>query len=385
MIRLQCECGRKIAAPDQWLGKRVKCPQCGRPVLVAPPGAAPAQSAPLQAAPAHPAPAPREPVEQSAPQTEPVVLGRSSAEEDEAPISSRVAVASSSRVDEQDEQSPEIPEPSAQVSAPSIEPVRPSAATAPQVRFEPPQSPTVPSPEKTADLPPGEDDESEFYEKQKRLPRVLGTLGLLIAVAAGAACWVPQLDQVTLYIALGGVAISTIGFGLSMSRYRLGLAMPVIGLVASLLAMAMPYVLPAFPRIAPVRYVQRADQAKEHEAEVEAESQRRGLLSVESLRLTGAKDSLAPEVAYKLINRSGKTIKQITGSIQLIDRDHRALGGLALNLSGPYEPNEVIEGKNEWTMEDATQSAIADNHFTADYRADQVVYSDGSTKSYNKP
>ena len=36
MIKVTCECGRKISASDKFLNKRVKCPQCGRPVLIAP-------------------------------------------------------------------------------------------------------------------------------------------------------------------------------------------------------------------------------------------------------------------------------------------------------------------------------------------------------------
>jgi hypothetical protein len=231
---------------------------------------------------------------------------------------------------------------------------------------------------------PHDDDKDDFYEKQKLLPRIMGTLGLLVAVAAGASCWFPPYDRWTLYIALAAIAISTMGFGLSMSRYRLGLAMPVLGLIASFAAMGLPIVLPSFGKLAPQHYLDRANKENEQKAAAEAEEQRRGLLSVEALRLTGSKDALAPEVAYKLINRTGKTIKQISGSLQFTDRNHRPLGGLALNLMGPYGPNAVIDGKNEWTMDDAMQSAIADNHFIAEYRANQVVYTDGTSKNYNE-
>lgn len=38
-IRLKCDCGREIAARDDWAGRKVACPACKAPVLVsAPPG-----------------------------------------------------------------------------------------------------------------------------------------------------------------------------------------------------------------------------------------------------------------------------------------------------------------------------------------------------------
>jgi hypothetical protein len=232
---------------------------------------------------------------------------------------------------------------------------------------------------------PADREEDEFYLKGSRLPRLMGILGLLVAIGAGASCWLPPLDQWTLYIAWGGVAFSTIGLGLSMSRYRVGLLMPVVGLVASLIALSFPAIVPYFGKAAPAHNLQQtADDRRQHEA-AEEEAQRRGILSVESIQLTGNKDSLAAELAYKLINRSGKAIKAIEGSIRLTDRDHHSLGGLSLNLSGPFAPNGVIDGKNTWTMEDATQQAIADNKFTAEYRAQEVIYADGSVQTYSRP
>ena len=38
-IQFQCSNGHKINAPDQYAGKKVKCPKCGTPTLVAPPPA----------------------------------------------------------------------------------------------------------------------------------------------------------------------------------------------------------------------------------------------------------------------------------------------------------------------------------------------------------
>lgn len=371
MIRLECACGRKIAAPDQWLGKRVKCPQCGKPVLVVSPDAAPVQTAGAEA-----------PVQRAAP--------IASIAETEAPAPqvariSPVSVAPAPIVEEPKEELRERMESAPPVAGSATESVQPPEHEGSAIA-EPVAAPAVLGPASGLEpVPPAdEEDEDDFYMKQKGLPRLLGTLGLLVAIGAGVSCWAPQFDGWTLYIALAGVALSTMGFGLSMSRYRLGLAMPVIGLIASLAALAFPHMLPLFGKFAPAHYVERADQEREQKAEAEAEAQRRGLIAVESLRLTGNKDSLAPELAYKLINRSGKTITQVVGSIQLTDRDHRSLGGLALNLKGPYGPNDVIDGKNEWTMEDATQSAIADNHFTAEYRVDQVNYSDGTVKNYGR-
>lgn len=384
MIRLQCVCGRKIAAPDQWLGKRVKCPQCGKPVLVVAAEGAPRPAARSETATPH-----AEPVGSSA-QMEQASIGQTTAPAPEVAEDRPVAAAPPppppATIEEPKEEFHAQDEPSPSIAAPESDAVQ-TPTREPEPLAEPATADAVPrSASGLAPVPPPTegDDEDDFYMKQKRLPRLLGTLGLLVAIGAGASCWSPELDAWTLYIALAGVALSTMGFGLSMSRYRLGLAMPVIGLIASLAALAFPRMLPLFGKYAPAHYVEQADMERQQKAESEAEAQRRGLLSVESLRLTGSKDSLAPEVAYKLINRSGKTIKQIAGSIQLTDRDHRPLGGLGLNLMGPFGPNAVIDGKNVWTMEDATQSAIADNHFVAEYRADQVTYTDGTVKNYGR-
>lgn len=374
MIRLQCVCGRKMAAPDQWLGKRVKCPQCGQPVAVVHAETTPAATQLTEEAPRDAA------TLQSRAEIRRVAAPQISDE----PISANSSPATNEGREESSENSDLSIEPSpvavSQAAGPAQRrPVAPraTAGAAPISTF-------ASSASAGESMPPDADDKDDFYEKQKLLPRLTGTLGLLVAIGAGASCWFPPYDGWTLYIALAGVAISTMGLGLSMSRYRLGLAMPVLGLIASLAVMGFPHFLPFFGKITPQHYVDRGNLENEQQAQAEAESQRRGLLSVESLRLTGNKDTLVPELAYKLINRSGKTIKQITGSLQLSDREHRPLGGLVLNLVGPYEPNGVIEGKNEWTMQDAAQSAIADKHFTAEYKADQIEYTDGTTKNYNE-
>jgi hypothetical protein len=229
-----------------------------------------------------------------------------------------------------------------------------------------------------------EDDEDDFETKQRRLPRFLGVLGLLVALAAAASCWIPEIDPWTLYIALGGVAVATLGFGVAMSRHRIGLMMPLVGLLASLLAMALPFALPLLGKAAPAHYVARAEQARQDRDQATIDAQSRGILYVQSVHLTGNKESLAPEVEYKLINKSGKVIRLIHGSIQLSDRDHRALGGLALDLPGPIEINATVQGKNNWTMEDATQAALADNKVDADYRTRQVLYADGTVQTFNQ-
>src|SRR5258708_3919566 len=54
MIRLQCECGRRINAPDQYLGKRVKCPKCGKGILVGAKGGRAPASEPTPAGKASP-------------------------------------------------------------------------------------------------------------------------------------------------------------------------------------------------------------------------------------------------------------------------------------------------------------------------------------------
>lgn len=361
MIPLQCVCGRKIAAPDKWLGKRVKCPQCGKPVLVAVADDA-AIEPPVPAS----APAPAsEPPATSPSAPSPVVPTNFPAAESETP-----AVASSAIIPEET-RSTEPPQPAP--DAGSSEPSRPSKPLLAPRSSEPMQ------------MAPKEEKDEDYSLKLGCLPRVLGALGILVAIGAGVSCWFPPLDAWTAYIALGGVAISTLGFGLSMSRYRAGLLLPVIGLVLSLAAIGLPVVLQKVPKIAPRQYLQKADEARRQHEQAAEESQRRGILSVESIHLADNKDPLAAEVSYKLINRSGKAIKLIEGSLQFTDREHRSLGGLALNLAGPIAPSGAVEGKNTWTMEDALRQAISENKFTAEYRAQTVVYSDGTIKTYSRP
>ena len=217
------------------------------------------------------------------------------------------------------------------------------------------------------------------------MPRFLGTLGFLIALFAGASCWFPPLDRASLFIALGGVAISTLGFGLSMSRHRVGVTMPVVGLLFSLAALGLPSALPYIGKLAPTHYMAHEEEIRQQKADLELEAQRRGLLSVVSLHMTGNKDGTAPEVGYKLVNKSGKVIRLIQGSIQLTDRDHRPLGGLVMNVTGPIQPGGSFDGTNEWTMSEAVQSAITDNRFDADYRANDVVYGDGTVQTFPRP
>jgi hypothetical protein len=369
MIRLECACGRKIAAPDAWLGKRVKCPQCGQPVLVVPadaPPDTPAAQAPLSNSEA----------------------GESAAIEASA-IPAPSPVSTSTITDEQAEP------PGLTEGKPPAEPAAASETAA--APTEPPPAPSAKPPRLIAPRAPLhaqaqlgqatyelEDDEEDFESKQARLPRFLGVLGILVALGAAASCWIPEIDPWTLYIALGGVALATLGFGIAMSRHRIGLAMPLVGLFVSLLAMALPFALPQMGRLAPAQYVARAEQARHDIDEAATEAQSRGILSVDWVRLTGNKGSLAPEVQYRLINRSGKVIRLIQGSIQLSDRDHRALGGLSLNLSGPIDVGAAVEGKNNWTMEDATQAALADHKANADYKAGQVLYDDGTIQNFTQ-
>jgi hypothetical protein len=388
MIRLQCACGKRIAAPDPWLGKRVKCPQCGQPVLVVP-ADAPAAEAPAA----------------QTPRAE--ILGQTSRTEPSAVAAPQVAAGTARTVDNprsiDSETASALPmppvvresEPQSQRPAPIetsnwVDDSEPEIATAGTIQPPAPAPSAIPRvtpvqrPMTAAEAFP-DDDEDDFYTKQQRLPRVLGTLGLLVALAAAVSCWFPQFDRSTLYIALGGVAIATIGFGLSMSRHRVGLTMPLIGLIASLLAMCLPFVLPHFGKIAPAHYMARVEDARQQKADAEVEAQRRGILSVVSLQLTGSKNAAAPEVAYKLINKSGKVIQAIEGSIQLTDRDHRPIGGMVMNVPGPIKPGATVQGSNNWTMEQATQSALAESKFDADYRANAVVYGDGTVMTFPRP
>lgn len=367
MIRLQCVCGRKIAAPDPWLGKRVKCPQCGQPVLVVP-AEAPAAGTPVQTL---------------APDQSAAI--ESSIRAAPSPVSTRTVTGEQSESAGAGESKPpeELP-PAPRVDVAPAEPApAPSAKPRRLVAPPPPVHADVQA-DQAAHEKESAQDEEDFESRRARLPRFLGVLGILIALGAAASCWIPQIEPWTLYVALGGVAVATLGFGLAMSRHRIGLALPLVGLFLSLLAMAFPWALPRMGKFAPAPYLARVEQARHDRDDAATDAQSRGILSVDWVRLTGNKESLAPEVEYRLINRSGKVIQLIEGSIQLSDRDHRALGGFLLNLSGPIEVGAAIQGKNNWTMEDAAQAALADHKVDADYKARQVLYADGATQSFQR-
>ena len=338
MMRLECACGRKIAAPDAWLGKRVKCPQCGQPVLVMPADAPASVSGTT-------------------------ITREASVSTDEGEGKSPAEHAAAPRLD------------AAPTEPPSVPPARSPRLVAP---------PAPVNAEVQSGEPYPEDDEDDFETKQARFPRFLGVLAALVGLGAAASCWTPQIDTWTLYVALAGVALATLGFGVAMSRHRIGLSMPLVGLFVSLLAMVSPFILPLMGKAAPAHYVARAERARQDRDDASNDAQSRGVLSVESIRLTGNKDSLAPEVEYKLINKSGKVIRLIVGSIQLADRDHHSLGGLSLNLAGPIAVGAAVQGKNVWTMEDATQSALADRKADSEYKARQVVYADGTVQNFTQ-
>ncbi|HWE93402.1 MAG TPA: hypothetical protein VG269_05455 [Tepidisphaeraceae bacterium] len=400
----------------------MKCPQCGQPVLVAP-ADAPAAVA-TAAAPPAPVPQAERPQAETprakAPQVEtPRIEIPDIAPSREEPARIEPAPTEAARVDTPPPSAPAVRRSSKRASPPAdadagpasvetrpdvAEPAPSAPAAAPANVTEPgPATPSVQESRRTPFLAPSrpaataepqpvlaseafpDDDDDDFYTKRQRLPRFLGTLGVLIALGAGASCWVPQLDRSSLFIALGGMAISTLGFGLSMSRHRTGVTMPVVGLLFSLAALGLPSALPYMGKLAPAHYMAHVEEIRQKKADAEVEAQRRGLLSVVSLHLTGNKGGAAPEVGYKLVNKSGKMIRVIQGSIQLTDRDHRPLGGLVMNVTGPIQPGGTFEGTNDWTMSEAIQSAIGDNRFDADYRANDVVYGDGTVQTFPRP
>lgn len=381
MIRVQCDCGKEIAAPDRWLGMRVKCPQCGSPVVVRTTEGAAGDTA----------------------SGESLSIGES-AVGGETETSSHVAMAIENGAAEA---TPSDPATNADLSLP----VNGDSVVEPAVTGEPahgvassagseaspdprqagePVAPPAPRKRLLAPKPPvnavlhvpiPKDEEADDRDYDPRTqPRILGTVALLIALASGAAYWVPVARPWAVPAAGVAFALAAIGFTLAMSRHRLGYWIPLVALLVSCAALAIPSVMKG--RLA-------ADASHSGSSGYEPEdvgeaARSRKVLKVALLRpvKSGGGGKVA-DLEFKLTNTTGRAVDAVEGSIWLYDRDHSLLDKLRLNVGTPLGPGKSFEGTSTWTISsDRAASALEGNHFTAEYRADAVRYADGSQDSF---
>lgn len=386
MIRLQCDCGRKIAAPDQWLGKRVKCPQCGKPVTVraadgpgAPADAPPERPAAVAVAPAPPGraagkvPAASKVDRQAtvpSPEAEPAAPQALPREAGDLPFESHA---------------PAEP-PGDAVQAPIASGVAPPSSPAEPAPAQPdsPRRQLAPAPSVNATTPKITPEEQAALEvKRRRLPRFVGTLAVLVAAAGSAANWAPAPCKAwAMQVAVGGLVLAVAAIAIAASRRGLGIGVPLLALIVALAAVGTPRAIPLLNggRSGSPRSTTLSDAGEQGPDE----AQRRRILAVDSLRLVSHGEGPVSDIEYKLTNKSGKAINAVTGSVRLYGNGHRALGGLGLSVAQPIAPGASVSGTNTWTLDDDARAALAGGVATAEYRADAVVFADGSEETFAK-
>jgi len=382
MIKFQCECGRKIAAPDQWLGKRVRCPQCGKPVLVQESLA----MAPVVPTPRlEPAPPP-EPKHESAVADSGRAPGSAGISESDDDGESQFGIKRDSAhrppslTPEASAGKAEGPDEREETDDP-FEDIPPVINVSPRKVFVAPNAPPMEYIDQ-APTPGG------------RAPLILGLLGLLAGCAGAALYWVPTVEW---YVspAVGGVGVflALVGVILSLRRERHGLLLPILATLVSALAVSLPWLLPVVqdalsrPIATPTTPTTPThDWTLDKKDDID-ESMRKMVVAVDSIRLVGGKDGPTGVLEYKLTNKSSKPIKLLEGSIQLYDKDHKFLGALSLDASfekSPLVPGASTNGKNTWPMDASVEQSLADSQATAEYRAQSVTYADGSQEKFDK-
>jgi len=380
MIKFQCECGRKIAAPDQWLGRRVKCPQCGKPVLVQ------ETAAVAPAAPAVPAPQPaveekHEPT--ATPDIGPVAGSASDAEHHAA--GSQFNVGSGDDKTHAPRSSSQTPEGRAGDEAADSDAIEDNGDTTSQH-----PAPTVNAPPRQVfvapQAPPVQHEHREG--SHGRGPLLFGVLALIAAIAGAVLYWVPTVESYVSPVVAGlGLFLAIISLILSLRRERTGLAFPVLATVVSLLALSLPWTLPVIQGASSHSESAPAKVWTADKTDAANESMRRMVIAVDSLQLTGDKGGPTAAVEYKLTNKGSRAIKSAAGSIQLYDKDHKSLGALALDPDfgkTPLAPGASANRKSTWPMDSAMQQALSANLATAEYRAETVTFGDGTVEKFDK-
>lgn len=393
MIRLQCDCGRQISAPEQWLGKRVKCPQCARPVLVRPADQADGTELPAErtdsavksvvsvaASSASENPAASSPYFGAAP-----AMATEPSAEPVAPSAEVLATVQ----DDASDASPGEPAPAA-VHDSRLESESPAEAASPSVPAPTPAPPTpprrllAPAPPINAllNIPiPEEDDRAEY--DPRGLPRFLGVLALLIGIASVAAYWSPNAKVWAVPAAGVAFALSAIAFSVGMSRHALGIRIPLLALILSSGMLGYLAWAKSHPPAGSLTSVHSPNADGDDTPEAKKSVR---ILTVASLRPAGKIEGTTVDLHFKLTNTSGRAISAVYGSLQIYDKDHtHRLEMLGLNVNQPLAPKASYESTTTWTLNDSrTPAALEDNRFTAEYRATTVLYADGSEDDFSQ-
>jgi hypothetical protein len=373
MIRLQCECGRRINAPDQYLGKRVKCPKCGKGILVgANGGRAPvADPTPTGNAVTFAAPSP---FAESTPVTEspaPRSMPSAGTTHEDLVVSQRVTSGpdiSTSELDDTESAAAEL-----HFSEDSIRAEPPAASDKPR---EAPAAEAAPAPEEGREDP-----------YRRRGISLLGLLAIVLGLAGAAMYFVPQVAKFFIFVAGAGAAIGLIGLILSIGRRRTRPILAVLGILVSAAAIGL-YWLPLIRGDSQ----QQANQSNVHTGPPEVseaaraadETRRRSFITVTFLEPTGS-DSVVPDLEYKLTNKSGKDIKAFGGRIEIYDSAHNWLTNLGIGEIKPVAAGGVSHGKGTWPLDQHTLSLLKDRRVTTEYRADYISYADGTTERFLEP
>jgi hypothetical protein len=391
MIKFQCECGRKIAAPDQWLGKRVKCPQCGKPVLVqesasvAP--AVHAEPAPQSAAEERYAPNPTadsSPVAGSVADAEPHTAAT---DIEPHPTQSRFDI-------DQNDDTNAAPRSFPQTSGEEAGEEDTNSVGIKDNGDKPPEhiAPAVSAPARPVfvapNAPPARQEDHDEVSRG-RAPLFLGILALLTGIVGAVLYWVPTVESYVSPIVAGcGLFLAFIGLVLSLRRERAGLLFPVLAIVLGLVVLSLPWVLPAIQGTTSHSANAPAKEWAPDKTDAANETMRRMIIAVDSLQLTGDKGGPTGVVEYRLTNKGNNAIKSVAGSIQLYDKDHKLLGALALDLPDfgktPLAPGASTSRKSTWPMDSRIQQPLMANQATAEYRAEVVTYADGSVEKFDK-
>jgi hypothetical protein len=392
MIKFQCECGRKIAAPDQWLGKRVKCPQCGRPVLV--------QESPAIAPVIKPEPVVVPP---PAVEHEHGFESDSASESASGPYSeSESHGGSQSEVESEGHTDRDLSEDhgfdlnSARASshpdspfahAPDREDYSGPAAE-PEMRFFVPPAAAIQSARPMVIPTPAQQDYYENEESWGRRPRNFGIAALILGLVGAGIFFIPtisdfSISQYSIEVAGVGALLALIGLITSLRQDKAGISWPVVALFICVVAGGLHWLMPLITgeTVAPIRPASKPQVADNSEAALE--KQRRLYLSVDSVRV--AKSGLASDVEYKLTNRGPKPIAGISGSLQVYDSEHKPVGGLTLSFDFTKSPLAVgasVTGKSTWSMDPRVLDAMNDAHSIFDYRAEWVDFGNGTAEHF---
>ena len=370
MIKLQCECGRRINAPDQYLGKRVKCPKCGKGILVGPGGG-------------------RAPVEEPAP------AGRSSGSfpfADSAPVVESPAPRSTPAAEmTHDEVAVSKTEDSApDFSTSDMADIESSAPDDPltndAVRTDPPaisaKAPVAPASE--AAPAEGEGPEDPY---RRRGMSLLGLVAIVLGLAGAAMYFVPQVAKFFIFVAGAGVAVGLVGLIVSIARNRTRPTLAVLGILVSAAAIGL-YWLPLLRgdsgRHGNQSVAQPGPPEVSDAARAADDMRRRSFISVTYLEPTGS-GSVVPELEYKLTNKTGKEIKAFGGRIEIYDSSHNWLTNLGIGEIKPVAAGGVSHGKGTWPLDQHALSLIKDRRVVTEYRADYISYADGTTERFLEP